>query len=127
MTDSPKQHGGATLHGARIHSEPQRRRRCTIIFIKNPHIRFSTSGSRDLPHSPLNAFSFEKKQLTTQPRVSQHPQAKGELTTRCKTNGKIIPLSTTHYKNARLPPPIGMFSHIFHQAKKRQKGKSWHL
>lgn len=40
-------------------------------FIKNPHIRFFTSGPRDLPHSPLSTSILEKEQLTTQPTVGQ--------------------------------------------------------
>lgn len=95
-------------------------------FIKNPLIRFSTSGSRDLPHSPLNTSSLEKEQLTTRSTVGQHTQAKGELTTRCKANGKIIPLSTTFSKNdcATMSPTAhkDVFAHI-PPVQEKAKGK----
>ena len=68
-------------------------------FIENPHIRFSTSGSKDLPCSPLSPSSLEKEQLTPSLTVSQQAQAKSELTTTWKTNGEIIQHSTTPSKN----------------------------
>ena len=68
-------------------------------FIENPHKRFSTSGSKDLPCSPLSPSSLKKEQLTASLTVSQQAQAKSELTTTWKTNGEIIPHSTTPSKN----------------------------
>ena len=68
-------------------------------FVENPHIRFSTSGSKDLPCSPLSPSSLEKEQLTASLTVSQQAQAKSELTTTWKTNGEIILHSTTPSKN----------------------------
>ena len=67
-------------------------------FIENPHIRFSTSSLKDLPCSPLSPSSLEKEKFTASPTVGQQAQAKRELTTRRKTNGEIIPHSTTPFK-----------------------------
>ena len=68
-------------------------------FIENPHIRFSTSSLKDLPCSPLSPSSLEKEQFTASPTVGQQAQAKSELTNRWKTNGEIMPHSTTPSKN----------------------------
>lgn len=66
-------------------------------FIESPHIRFSSSGSKDLPCSPLPSSSgLEKEQSSALPTVVQQAQAKSELTIRWKTNG---PHSTTLSKN----------------------------
>ena len=68
-------------------------------FLENPHIRFSKSSSKaDLPCSPLSPSSLEKEQFTASPTVGQQAHAKSELTTRRKTNGEIIPHSTTPCK-----------------------------
>lgn len=68
-------------------------------FIENPHVRFSTSGSKDFLHSSLSPFRLEKEQLTVPPTVGRQAETKVELTVRCKENGEIIPLSATHSKN----------------------------
>lgn len=67
-------------------------------FIENPHIRFSTSGSKDLSCSLLSPSSLEREQFTASPTVGQQAQTKSELTTRWKTNGEI-PHSNTPSKN----------------------------
>ena len=69
-------------------------------FIESPHIRFSTSGLKDLRCSPLRSpSSLEKDQSSALPTVGQQAQAKSELTTRWKTKGELIPHSPTLSKN----------------------------
>ena len=45
-------------------------------FIENPHIRFSTSGSKDLSCSLLSPSSLEREQFTASPTVGQQAQTK---------------------------------------------------
>ena len=68
-------------------------------FIESPHIRFSTSGSKDLPCSSLRSPSIhEREQSSVLPNDGQQVQAKSELTAGWKTNGEIVAHFTTPSK-----------------------------